>query len=41
MRDFFSQDYDERVQRGCHLPPKDKWVECMVKEPNYLEWLEL
>ena len=41
MRDFFSQDYDERVQRGCHLPPKDKWVECMVKEPNYPEWLDM
>ncbi len=37
MRDYFSQDYDDRIQCGESLPPKEKWVDCLVNEPNYME----
>ncbi len=40
MRDYFSGDYDERVQLGLKMPPKEKWVECLVKDPNYMDFYD-
>lgn len=37
MQDFFSADYDERVQLGVKMPPKEKWVERLIKDPNYMD----
>lgn len=37
MKDFFSADYDERVQLGVKMPPKEKWVERLIKDPNYMD----
>ena len=36
MKDYFSADYDERVQLGVKMPPKEKWVERLIKDPNYM-----
>ena len=40
MRDYFSQDYDSRLECGETLPPKDKWVDCIVNEPNYIDYID-
>ena len=40
MKDYFSADYDERVQLGLKMPPKEKWVDCLVNEPNYLDFID-
>lgn len=40
MKDYFSADYDERVQLGLKMPPKEKWVDCLVNEPNYLDLID-
>ena len=36
MQDYFSKDYDIRVKLGFKMPPKEKWVERLVKDPNYM-----
>ena len=40
MKDYFSADYDERVQLGVKMPPKEKWVERLVKDPNYMDFYD-
>ena len=40
MQDYFSADYDERVQLGLKMPPKEKWVERLVKDPNYMDFYD-
>ena len=40
MRDYFSQDYDSRIECGETLPPKETWVDCLVNEPNYLDYID-
>lgn len=40
MRDYFSRDYDSRLECGEKLPPKEKWVDCLVNEPNYLDYID-
>ncbi len=37
MKDFFSADHDERVQLGVKMPPKEKWVERLIKDPNHMD----
>ena len=38
MQDYFSQDYDVRVMLGLKMPPKEQWVERLVKDPNYMDF---
>ena len=40
MKDYFSADYDERVQLGVKMPPKEKWVERLIKDPNYMDFYD-
>lgn len=40
MQDYFSKDYDIRVKLGFKMPPKEKWVERLVKDPNYMEFYD-
>ncbi|MBQ6577382.1 MAG: hypothetical protein IJL91_06510 [Bacteroidales bacterium] len=40
MRDYFSKDYDSRLESGEKLPPKEKWVDCLVNEPNYMDYID-
>ena len=40
MKDYFSADYDERVQLGVKMPTKEKWVERLIKDPNYMDFYD-
>ena len=40
MQDYFSKDYDIRVKLGFKMPPKEKWVERLVKYPNYIDFYD-
>ena len=40
MQDYFSAYYDERLQLGLKMPPKEEWVERLVKDPNYMEFYD-
>ena len=40
MKDYFSKDYDIRVKLGFKMPPKEKWVEGLAKDPNYMDFNE-
>jgi hypothetical protein len=40
MKDYFSADYDERAQLGVKMPPKEKWVERLIKDPNYMDFYD-
>ncbi|MBR6863897.1 MAG: hypothetical protein IKM75_03455 [Bacteroidales bacterium] len=40
MQDYFSAYYDERVQLGLKMPPKEEWVERLVKDPNYMDFYD-
>ena len=38
MRDYFSKDYDSRLESNEKLSPKEEWIECLVNVPNYLDY---
>ena len=40
MQDYFSAYYDERLQLGLKMPPKEEWVERLVKDPNYMDFYD-
>ena len=40
MQDYFSKDYDICVKLGFKMPPKEKWVERLVKDPNYMDFYD-
>lgn len=39
MREYFSREYDSMKKLGFQLPPKEEWVEQLVCEPNYMDYL--